>query len=350
MKPIEIEFHQMELKYAFLSILDVKEQAKLMASLAGQGQHSPVLVVADCSRYVLIDGYRRADALKRLGRDTIQALAVPLSETEALLMKHSLENQRRRSPLEEAWLLRELTESHRLSQEDLADRLGRSRSWVCRRLALVSVLPDRVQKKVRRGTISPQAAMKYLVPLARANPKACDRLVQNLGGARLSVRQMGKLYSAWRAGDHRQRERIIEKPMLCLKADEEVERPDPPLDKRIDKARSLLRDLEIIGSVCRRARYPAREGVQEEDTLAVPIQRAWLEACLAFKSLGSLLVRKENENNAGQREKDRDPGVEEAGTRSQDHRPGLEGLPQHGQEGLAEWKHGAPHSFETGAA
>ncbi len=350
MKPIEIEFHQIELKYSALSILDVKEQAKLMASLAGQGQHSPILVVADGDRYVLIDGYRRADALKRLGRDTIQALAVPMSETEALLMKHSLENQRRRSPLEEAWLLRELTESHALSQEDLADRLGRSRSWICRRLALVAVLPNKVQEKVRRGTISPQAAMKYLVPLARANPKDCDRLVQNLGGAHLSVRQMGKLYSAWRTGDHRQREQIIEKPMLCLKADEEVSRPDPPLDTRIDKARSLLRDLEIVGSVCRRARYPAREGVQEDDTLAVQIQRAWLEACMAFKTLGSLLVRKEEENNAGQREKDRDPGIEETGARDQDHRPGPEGLTQHGQEGVAEREHEAPQSGEDGVA
>ena len=350
-KTIDIEFHQIELKYTALSILESKEQAKLMASLAAGGQHSPVLAVpfAVDDRYVLIDGYRRADALKRLGRDTIQALIAPMSETEALLMKHRLEIQRRRSALEEAWLLKELTESHSLSQEELAVRLDRSRSWVCRRLALVAVLPEKVQEQVRRGRISPQAAMKYLVPLARANPEDCGRLVENLGGAHLSVRQMGKLYTAWRTGDTRQRERIIEKPLICLKADEEVLRPDPPFENREDKARALLRDLDIIGSVCRRARFPAREGVQTVNNLAVQIQRAWLEACLAFKTLGSLL-REDGDDNVGQSETGSDPGTEEAGTRDQDHRPGHEYIAQHGQKGVAEREHGASQNREAGVA
>ena len=79
-------------------------------------------------------------------------------------------------PLEEAWLLRELVEVHGENATTLAVSLQRSASWISRRLALVRVLPESVQSAVRRGQLPPQAAMKSLVPLARANRTQCEDL------------------------------------------------------------------------------------------------------------------------------------------------------------------------------
>ena len=63
---------QIELRYAALRVIDSGRQARLVASLAREGQHSPVLaVVEEDDRYVLIDGYRRVTAMTSLGRDDL---------------------------------------------------------------------------------------------------------------------------------------------------------------------------------------------------------------------------------------------------------------------------------------
>ena len=104
---MELEHHQLELKYAALTILDPKSQARLMASLAQQGQQNPVLVLKNSgsSGYVLIDGYRRVDGLKRLGQDTVRATVLEMDEVSALVYKHAMESRGKRTAIEDAWLM-----------------------------------------------------------------------------------------------------------------------------------------------------------------------------------------------------------------------------------------------------
>ena len=64
-----------------------------------------------------------------------------------------------------------------LSQSELARRFDRPVSRVSRRLALVAEFPSSIQEHVRSESITPYAAMKYLVPLARTNVGDCERLV-----------------------------------------------------------------------------------------------------------------------------------------------------------------------------
>jgi len=54
--------------------------------------------------------------------------------------------------------------------EELARRFDRSVSWVSRRLALVEVLPEAIQQQVREGKIPARVALKFLAPVARAEP------------------------------------------------------------------------------------------------------------------------------------------------------------------------------------
>lgn len=157
---VELECHQLEQKYAGLRIADAARTARLVASLCEHGQQQPVLVVRSADeRYVLIDGYARVAALCELKRDTVRATALELSEAHALLLAFRLERNRARSVIEEAWLLRELVNTHAIAQRELAAMLGRSASWVSRRLALVDVLPAAVEQAVRRGAVAAQAAM-----------------------------------------------------------------------------------------------------------------------------------------------------------------------------------------------
>ena len=283
---MEIELDRLELRYEALRIADAGRQARLVASLVRHGQHSPVLVVAeDDGRLVLIDGYARVAALRQLGRDCALATTLEVGEAEALILAHRLASERRRSALVEGWLITELVERHGLGQRTVARRLQRSASWVCRRLALVSVLPPAVQAAVKAGLLPPQGAMKHLGPLSRANADHCERLVAGLGATAVTVRQLERLYLGWRRADELGRQRIVDDPWLFLKADEAT-RPAPAVPDG-DPAAPLLADLDGIAGLSRRARRRVREGVLAEldDSRRQLVDRSAKEAALAFESL-----------------------------------------------------------------
>ena len=296
---MELEFHQLDLPYERLRIWDPRRQARLMATLAEQGQQVPVLVIASGhasaarrgERFVLIDGYRRVRALRTLERDTVQALVLPLGEVAALILAHRLERAASRSALEQGWFLHELHTTHRLSLRALAERCGHSPSWISRRLALVRTLPDTVQDAVRSGVVCPHAAMRVLVPVARANTEQCRRLVDAVTAQapRLTSRQWQRLHEAWRAADPETRERIVTQPLVVLRVDEELARPDPPPPTAPvpPASQTLLRDLETLGAIGRRARRTLADldtGAWQPQTRAT-IHVAWGETHAAFTRL-----------------------------------------------------------------
>ncbi len=203
-----------------------------------------------------MDGYKRVRALRRLPQDTVWATRWELSEAEALLLDQLMRTADAATAMEQAWLLWELSDRFDLTLEELGRRFGRSRSWVSRRLALVHELPDEIQEQVRLGQVAAHAAMKYLVPLARANKEDCLRLVEGIAGKGLTNRQVGMLYAAWRDGLPATRERVVEAPLLLLRAREEM----APKAKA-DDGRALVADFDILASVARRATRRLRDGL-----------------------------------------------------------------------------------------
>ncbi len=315
---MELEFHQIELRYEKLRIRDPGRQARLTASLVEHGQLSEVLVVKGTGgRYVLIDGYRRVEALVRLGRDTVRALVLSMGEKEALLYLYRLEEGARRSALEDGWLLSELCEAHGLNQEQLAVQMQRSVSWVSRRLALVRVLSERTQELVRKGKICTYAAGKYLVPLARAKPEHCEKLVEGIKDQGLSTRQIGGLYEAWRSSGPKRRERIVQQPVLALRAQEEMARSDPPAADG-PGARSLEKQVTALGGYCRGLRKAIRKQTEAMGTRWIDerLRQAWYETLMDMKAL---MQTGKEVFNAGHGHTRGDPAAGRAGPRDQGH-------------------------------
>ena len=247
-----LEFHQLDRRYEHLRVRNRGRQRRLLASLADSGQQTPVVVVAvpgkpDC--YRVIDGYKRVAALEQLGRDTVQAVIWPMNESDALVLDRSMRFSEPESALEQGWLLSELEHRFGYTLEDLARRFDRSVSWVSRRLALVELLPGAVQQQVRAGAITAHVAMKYLVPVARANLDDCRSMADAFARHRFSSRQAGALYAAWRDASPEIRQRILDSPELFLKAQHQA-RPQPGTS-----ADSLLRDLELARAITSRARW-----------------------------------------------------------------------------------------------
>ena len=314
---MELEFHQIELRYEKLRIRDSGRQARLTASLVEHGQLSEVLVVQGAGgRYVLIDGYRRLEALRRLGRDTVRALVLSMGEREALMYLYRMEAGARRSALEDGWLLSELCQGHGIDQEQLAVQMQRSVSWVSRRLALVNVLPEPIQQLVRKGKVCAYAAGKYLVPLARAKPQHCEKLVEGIKDQGLSTRQIGALYAAWRSSGPKERRQIVQRPVLFLRAQEEMARPEPPA---VHEAASLEKRISGLGGFCRGLRKAIREQAEAKGTEWIDerLRQAWHETLMDMKAL---IQTGKEVFNAGDGQARGDPAAGRAGSRDQVHR------------------------------
>jgi ParB-like chromosome segregation protein Spo0J len=244
---MQVELRQLDRRYEGLRTRSAGRERTLLASLAEIGQQAPLIVVRDAATLVVVDGYKRVRALDRLGHDVAEALEWALTEPEALLLDRALRTGEATSALEQGWLVRELSQRFGLSLEELARRFDRTRSWVSRRLALVGQLPASVQEHVRVGSIGAHAAMKYLVPLARANEADCVRLADAVAPLRLSNRHIGELYATYLAGTAATRELLLRAPRIVLDARAEVAaRGEAPVDK-------LLDDLHIVTAVARRA-------------------------------------------------------------------------------------------------
>lgn len=244
---MEVEIGQLDRRYETLRTRSATRERRLLASLAEIGQQMPIIVVRDDTRPVVVDGYKRVRALARLGHDTVHAIEWTLDEAEALLLEHMLRGGDADSSIEEGWFLRELSTRFRLSLDELARRFDRTKSWVSRRITLVSELPERVQELVRDGGIGAHAAMRYFVPLARANAEDCVRLAEAIAPLRLSNRQIGVLYVTYTAGNAETREALIADPLLVLDARTVIETDgEAPVEKLID-------DLHIVTAVARRA-------------------------------------------------------------------------------------------------
>ena len=225
----QLEFHQLDRRLESLRVRHPARQRRVLASLAETGQQTPIIVIENSGRYLVIDGHKRIAALEQLGRDTVEALVWALSEAEALVLERSLRMSEPETALEQGWLLAEMESRLGCSIEELARRFARSATWVARRLALVELLPVAVQQQVREGQIAAQIAMRFLAPVARVNLDHCQRMAQAFAAQPWTTRQAAALYQAWRHASGVVRERILAEPQLFLKA----QPPPTPLEKEL---------------------------------------------------------------------------------------------------------------------
>ena len=257
---MDLEHQQLDLRYSQLRLRAPKQEKKLVASIAEVGQLVPIAVVrsdSDPGRLVVIDGFKRIRALRRLRHDTVRAVRWDLTEMEALLLHRSLVSSQGETSLEQAWLLDELRRRFDLKMEELARQFDRSQSWVSRRLALVRELPDSVQQSIRQGRIVPHAATKYPVPMARANRDHCERMARAIEKHQLSTRDVGLLYVGWRDGDATSRERLIDDPLLFLRVRRSLSETS---QDAVGSREGLLKDAAVISASARRARQRMRDG------------------------------------------------------------------------------------------
>lgn len=167
---------------------DEEALVSLTASVTELGVLQPVLVrPLGNDRYELIAGERRWRAAKRAGLQAVPAVVRTIDDT-ASLEQAVVENLHRQdlNALEEAAAYQQLTEEFHLSHDDVARRVGKSRSAISNTLRLLQ-LPPGIQKLVAEGQLSAGHARALLGTPDRAFQEA---LARRAAAEQLSVRDV----------------------------------------------------------------------------------------------------------------------------------------------------------------
>lgn len=169
---------------------DQHKLRELTESVRARGVLQPLVVRRDDGRFQIVAGERRWRAAKLAGLETVPVIVKDLSGSDMLEIA-LIENLQREdlNPLEEADAYRQLIEEHGLTQEQLAERVGRQRSSVANVLRLLK-LPDEVRRYVLTGQLSMGHARAILGASGASAQKALARKIVREG---LSVRACEQL-------------------------------------------------------------------------------------------------------------------------------------------------------------
>lgn len=184
-------------------VFDEEALAELVHSIREIGLLQPIVVRHTPAGYELIAGERRLRACKEAGLTAIPAI-IRQTEDDALLRDALLENLHRANlnALEEAAAYQQLLADFGCTQDELAQRIGRSRPQVSNTLRLLRLPPD-VQRRVAAGVLSAGHARALL---SLDSDAAMEALATRIVAEGLSVRSVEELILLGE-GDDKPRER-----------------------------------------------------------------------------------------------------------------------------------------------
>lgn len=170
----------------------------LASSIKQHGIIQPLLVRRDRSEYIVIAGERRWRAAKKIGLKEVPVIVVEDIDDKKVLELSLIENIQREdlNPIEEALAYEELKSKFSLTQEQLSERIGKSRTAITNCLRLLN-LDVRVQEYIIDGIISEGHGRTIL---AMDDKEVQYKIAQKIIDEDLSVRETERLIKVLKEG------------------------------------------------------------------------------------------------------------------------------------------------------
>jgi ParB family chromosome partitioning protein len=206
------------------TVFDPEALQELVASIKEIGILQPPVVRRNGSRYELIMGERRYRASRLAGLKTIPVIIRQTPNNE-LLREALIENIHRSqlNALEEGAAYSQLLNDFNCTQEELASKLGRSRTVITNTMRLLN-LPTSVQQKVAAGTISAGHARALL---GLSDSAAIEKLANRIVAEGLSVRTVEEIIA-------------ISKPATAKKKSNTAKKQSPELKEIAENLGDVL--------------------------------------------------------------------------------------------------------------
>lgn len=198
---------------------------ELAQSIRANGVVQPILVRKKGSQYEIVAGERRWRASQRANLTKIPAVVKDVSN-DKLLELALIENIQRQelNAIEEARAYKNLIETIGLTQEMVAERVGKNRTFITNYLRLLR-LPDEIQKMVVSEKISPGHARALLMLESESQQKDLAKKIIEMS---LSVRETEKAVKRIAQG----RSETVEKQVVSRKIDPNIKSAEVKLRRK----------------------------------------------------------------------------------------------------------------------
>jgi ParB/RepB/Spo0J family partition protein len=292
----EIALDKFDLSLAEMRIINPEWVVRIQESMWLHGQLQPLVARPNEGKYQVIDGIKRVHAATELMMGTLQCyvLDVDLKQAKLLVLSYNRPHQSM-EVWEEAMVLDDLSKKHDLTQQSLSRLTGYSRSWVSRRLSLVSKIDEQIVSEIKMGVISSSHA-RALIKLPRGNQVEVACVITSHG---LTSRQSNALVEAFLAAENQDKQRhILAHPETVFK-DREPEVPRDIYDPRLSRyGNNLMNSMQYVLSTIKHmlcCLHDRRFGAlkeTEEIVIGPEIEKVQGQAETLIKEITHLLINK----------------------------------------------------------
>ena len=248
---IKIPVDQFGERYGDLRLVNPKADKAMVRSLEKYGQLTPVVVSRfGQGKFEILDGFKRMRGARALSFGSLRSRVLDLNERagKAAIMQLNWVGKSI-SSMEEALVVHSLCHEDGLSQVEIATLLGRHKSWVSRRIALIERLCDEAQNSIKLGLI-PVSMGRDLARLPRGNQEA---LLETINKHQLNCRETRKIATALQIRPKHEHDSILRSPWELLRPEEQVHFPnDKKLDPLVNELHRKLLTMEhhCLGAAC----------------------------------------------------------------------------------------------------
>jgi hypothetical protein len=220
---VTVELSSLDLRYEGHRLRDPVREARLLASIAERGIEEPLQGVDATEGRLLLDGFKRCRAAKKLAIDCLPYVSLGGEEATGILTLMRAATGKGLGILEQARFVVDLVSIHGMNVAEVAETLSRSKGWVSMRRSLLDEMSPAIREILFRGAFPVYSYMYTLRPFMRMNTvgkEQVERFIEAVAGgapwgtryagsgARLSVRDIELLAHAYFRGPASLREAI----------------------------------------------------------------------------------------------------------------------------------------------
>ena len=189
-------------------VFDEQALNELALSIKEHGIFQPVILKKSVQGYEIVAGERRCRAAKIAELDEVPAIIVDFTDQQMMEIA-LLENIQREdlNAIEEAQAYHTMMEKLHLTQNELANRIGKSRTHITNTLRLLN-LPEKIQEYVLDGSLS----MGHARALITLDKEKALRIAKRVIDEKLSVRDVENIVKGFELQEARKNKPKVEKP------------------------------------------------------------------------------------------------------------------------------------------
>ncbi len=202
-KKLDVNIADFDLRYENCRIKDRKLEDSLLLSILKTGIRDPLRGVENEESKILLDGFKRLRCAKKLNIEIIPYISMGNDQAMGIVELIRGSFSKGLNILEQSKLIDELKNSYGMSVAEIADQLGKSKTWVNLRVEAKKSTSQVLTENILAGNFPARSYLYTIAPLTRVyglKNEEVDRFVNLVSGKKISTRDIDLLARAYFTG------------------------------------------------------------------------------------------------------------------------------------------------------